>query len=80
MYIFGKHYREMVWVRCTNKNRGNRELMKKLVVAIVLALVAIVDIVRAHETRGPKWLWIIVSLVVNTIGPILYFIIGRKNQ
>lgn len=51
-----------------------------LVLQLVLALVAIVDIVRAHETRGPKWLWIIVSLVVNTIGPILYFIIGRKNQ
>ena len=51
-----------------------------LILQLVLALVAIVDIVRAYETRGPKWVWIIVSLFVNTIGPILYFIFGRKNQ
>ena len=51
-----------------------------LILQLVLALVAIVDILRAHETRGPKWVWIIVSLVVNTIGPILYFIFGRKSQ
>lgn len=51
-----------------------------LILQLVLAAVAIVDIVRAHETRGPKWLWVLISLFVNTIGPILYFIIGRKNQ
>ncbi|AWE05996.1 transcriptional regulator [Lysinibacillus sp. 2017] len=51
-----------------------------LILQLVLAAVAIVDIVRAHETRGPKWLWILISLFMNTIGPILYFIIGRKNQ
>ena len=51
-----------------------------LVLQLVLALVAIVDILRAHETRGPKWIWIIVSLLGSMIGPILYFIVGRKNQ
>lgn len=51
-----------------------------LILQFVLAAVAIVDIVRAHETRGPKWVWIVVSLFVNTIGPILYFIFGRKHQ
>lgn len=51
-----------------------------LVLQLVLALVAIVDITRIHETRGPKWMWVLISLFVNTIGPILYFIIGRKSQ
>ena len=51
-----------------------------LVLQLVLAAVAIVDIVRIHETRGPKWLWILVSLFVNTLGPIAYFLFGRKNQ
>ena len=51
-----------------------------LVLQLILALVAIVDILRAHETRGPKWVWIIVSLLGSMIGPILYFIVGRKNQ
>ena len=51
-----------------------------LVLQLVLAAVAIVDIVRSHETRGPKWLWVIVSLFVSTLGPIAYFLFGRKNQ
>ena len=51
-----------------------------LVLQLILALVAIVDILRAHETRGPKWVWIIVTLLGSMIGPILYFIVGRKNQ
>ncbi len=51
-----------------------------LVLQLVLALVAIVDIARIHETRGPKWMWVLISLFVNTLGPILYFIIGRKSQ
>lgn len=51
-----------------------------LVLQFVLAAVAIVDIVRIHETRGPKWVWVIVSLFVSTLGPIAYFIFGRKSQ
>ena len=51
-----------------------------LILQLILAIVAIIDIVRIHETRGPKWMWIIISLFVNTLGPIAYFIFGRKNQ
>lgn len=51
-----------------------------LVLQLVLALVAIIDIVRIHDTRGPKWMWILIALFVNTLGPILYFIVGRKSQ
>ena len=51
-----------------------------LVLQLVLATVAIVDIVRSYETRGPKWVWVLVSLFVNTLGPIAYFLFGRKSQ
>lgn len=51
-----------------------------LILQLILAVVAIIDIVRIHETRGPKWMWIVISLFVNTLGPIAYFIFGRKNQ
>lgn len=51
-----------------------------LVLQLVLAVVAIIDIARIHETRGPKWMWVVIALFVNTLGPIVYFIIGRKNQ
>ncbi|WP_341322023.1 PLD nuclease N-terminal domain-containing protein [Solibacillus sp. FSL H8-0523] len=51
-----------------------------LVLQLVLALLAIVDIVRIHDTRGPKWMWVLISLFGSTLGPIAYFIIGRKSQ
>ena len=50
-----------------------------LVVQAILAIVAIVDIVRSHETNGPKWVWIVVSIAFSMLGPIAYFIFGRKN-
>ena len=37
-----------------------------LVLQLVLAAVAIIDIVRIHETRGPKWVWVIVLICEYT--------------
>lgn len=47
---------------------------------LILSIVALIDIARSYETNGPKWVWVIVSLFVSMIGPIVYFIFGRKNQ
>ncbi|HIX43345.1 Negative regulatory protein YxlE [Kurthia sp. 3B1D] len=50
-----------------------------IVIQFVLMIMALIDIKRIHATNGPKWVWILVVIVVNTIGPIVYFIFGRKN-
>lgn len=50
------------------------------VINFILLLVAIIDLVRNENTKGPKWLWFIIILFVNIIGPILYFVIGRRND
>ena len=50
------------------------------VVQAILAIVALIDIARIHATNGPKWVWVLVVLVINTIGPIVYFIFGRKTS
>ena len=50
------------------------------IVQVILAIVALVDIARIHATNGPKWVWVLVVLVINTIGPIVYFIFGRKTS
>ena len=50
-----------------------------IVVQLVLMIVALIDFVRVHATNGPKWVWAIVIVVMNLIGPIIYFIFGRKN-
>jgi hypothetical protein len=40
---------------------------------------ALLDLSRRRETRGPKWVWALVIIFVNIIGPIVYFVIGRGD-
>ncbi|MFS0612477.1 PLD nuclease N-terminal domain-containing protein [Lederbergia ruris] len=47
---------------------------------LILMTVALVSCVKEEETNGPKWLWILIIVCINLIGPVLYFIIGRKRQ
>lgn len=50
------------------------------VVQLILVIIALIDLVRIHATKGPKWAWALVILLGNTIGPIIYFIFGRKGE
>ena len=54
-------------------------LLPIFVIQIALMAFALVDLVRNQYTNGPKWMWGIIIVVVNIIGPILYFVIGRRN-
>lgn len=49
-----------------------------LVIQLILLIVALVDLIRIKDTNGPKWLWLIIIVLVNIIGPVLYFIFGRR--
>lgn len=51
-----------------------------LVLQFILMIVALISCIREETTNGPKWLWIIFILFVNLLGPILYFVIGRRNN
>ena len=55
-------------------------LIPVLIIQLVLIVVALIDLIRREHTRGPKWLWAIIILFVNFIGPIVYFIVGRKEE
>lgn len=49
---------------------------------LILVIVALVDVIRRTpgRVRGSKVLWIVIILVVGTLGPIAYLIAGRKEQ
>ncbi|WP_075620288.1 PLD nuclease N-terminal domain-containing protein [Paenisporosarcina indica] len=51
-----------------------------LIIQLILVVVALIDLVRVLHTNGPKWVWAIVIVLVNIMGPIVYFIFGRKNE
>ena len=54
-------------------------LIPILIIQLVLIIFALTDLVRREQTRGPKWVWVLVILFVNMIGPIAYFLLGRED-
>ncbi len=54
-------------------------LIPILILQLVLLAVALLDLARRERTRGPKWMWVLVILFVNIIGPILYLMLGREE-
>lgn len=51
-----------------------------LVAELVLLVWALVDLVRRPKAAvafGNKWVWVAIIVLVNLIGPILYFVVGR---
>jgi hypothetical protein len=49
-----------------------------VVVQLILMVAALTALIKAEHTRGPKWVWAIVIVVVNIIGPIAFFLFGRR--
>ncbi|MEK4699413.1 PLD nuclease N-terminal domain-containing protein [Solibacillus sp. FSL R7-0668] len=51
-----------------------------LIIGALLIFIALVDLFRHRDTRKNVLIWTFVILFVNTLGPILYFILGRKDR
>ncbi|GAB5079111.1 PLDc N-terminal domain-containing protein [Arthrobacter sp. AD-310] len=52
-----------------------------LAAALSLDAVALVDLYRRPAegiALGRKWIWVAVILLLNLLGPVLYFLAGRK--
>lgn len=52
-----------------------------VIIDLVLTVVAIVDIslIDSSRVRGlPKWAWVIISLLLFVVGPLLWFFVGRQ--
>lgn len=48
-------------------------------IGIILVLLALIDLFRNRTYWQHVLVWTLLILLVNPIGPILYFIIGRKG-
>ncbi|MCA9991052.1 MAG: PLDc_N domain-containing protein [Anaerolineales bacterium] len=54
-------------------------LIPLVIIQLGLMLFALVDLIRRPTTRGPKWAWALVIVLINLIGPILYLVVGRDE-
>jgi hypothetical protein len=55
-------------------------LIPVVLIELALLVTALVDLIRREQTRGPKWAWVLVIVLINFIGPIIYFVVGRKDE
>lgn len=55
-------------------------ILPVIVVGALLVLIAFIDLYRHRKTRKNVLVWMFIILFVNILGPILYFVIGRKDS
>ncbi|MFD2672522.1 PLD nuclease N-terminal domain-containing protein [Marinicrinis sediminis] len=48
-----------------------------LIGLIALYLIALIDIFRTEQTRGPKWMWMLLIVLIPAFGAIVYFVAGK---
>jgi hypothetical protein len=55
-------------------------LLPLLIIEIGLLVIALVDLIRRENVKHlPKWVWAVIIIVLNFIGPIAYLIVGREE-
>lgn len=55
-------------------------LIPLFVVQLLLLGTALWDLTQRPSTRGPRWMWAVIIVFVNILGPIAYFVIGREDS
>lgn len=51
-----------------------------IAVGALLVFIALIDLYRNRKTRKNVLVWSLIIIFVNVLGPILYFVIGRKDS
>ena len=51
-----------------------------LVIQGILMIISLIDLVRSDKLNGPKWLWVLIICFVSMLGPVLYFVLGRRQD
>lgn len=54
-------------------------LIPVVVIQLALMVFALVDLGRRERTRGPKWVWLLVIVFGELLGPIVYLVFGREE-
>ena len=56
-------------------------LLPIIAIQVVLMILALIDLFKRKKvTGGNKIIWGLVIVLINFIGPILYLVIGRKED
>ncbi len=50
-----------------------------ILVQLAMRVYCLVDLARREQTKGPKWLWAIIIILGELIGPVVYLLVGREE-
>ncbi|MFD2656464.1 MULTISPECIES: PLDc N-terminal domain-containing protein [Gracilibacillus] len=50
-----------------------------IIIQFLLMIVAIIALLKTEQTNGPKPMWAAIIILIGFIGPILFFIVGRRQ-
>ena len=51
-----------------------------LIIQLGMQIYALVDLVRQPTVKGQKWVWALVIILGEILGPIIYFVFARKEE
>jgi hypothetical protein len=54
-------------------------LIPLILIQLGLMAFCLVDLARREHTRGPKWMWALIIILGELIGPIVYLVVGRQE-
>jgi hypothetical protein len=55
-------------------------LIPVILIELGLMIFALTDLIRRERTKGPKWMWAILIILVQIIGPVVYLVAGREES
>lgn len=55
-------------------------LIPILLVQLGLMAYCLYDLSRREKTKGPRWLWLVLIVFGELIGPVLYLLVGRIEE
>jgi hypothetical protein len=56
-------------------------LLPLVLIELGLLAFALVDLIKRKKVKGGnKWVWGIIIVLLNFIGPIIYFVLGREEE
>jgi len=51
-----------------------------LAIQLILMVTALTSLYKADAIRGPKWMWVLIIVFGQILGPIIYFVVGRNDR
>ncbi len=54
-------------------------LIPIILIQFALMIFALIDLSRREHVKGEKWMWVLIIIFINIVGPVVYLFMGRED-